>query len=75
MLPCGRVGEGGDSIEYKLLTMVVGDISGSMDTSAQLISGDLKVIQHVRKDGVTEHHYETKAGKTWNPILPYGGSL
>ena len=74
-LPCGRVGEGGDSIEYKLFQMVVADISGSLDTRKMIVSGELEVVQHVRDDGVTEHHYKTKEGKTWNPILPYGGNL
>lgn len=72
-LPLGRVGTGEDSMEFSLLQMRAGSISGSEDTRELLASGRMKIVAHTRADGVIEHRYELDGDALGNPIEPFSG--
>lgn len=73
-LPLGRVGDAEHSIDYRLLQMRAGDISGSADTRRLLLKGELQIDTRKREsDDVIEHVYKDKEGTTWIPIEPFSG--
>lgn len=73
-LPLGRLGDADCSIEYDLLQLRSGDITGSPDVRQRILSGALKVkLRHNKKRDCYEHVLVDSEGKTWNPIEPFSG--
>jgi len=72
-LPLGRVGDAENSMEFSLLQMRAGDISGSEETRKLMLAGRLQVVAHAREDGVVEHRYELDGKPLGNPIEPFSG--
>ena len=66
-MPCDMVA----GVEYNIMILRAGDITGSEDLSAALRAGKCR-IEYDADNG--QHHYVDEHGKRWNPKLPFIGA-
>lgn len=73
-LPLGRLGDAENSVEYDLLQLRSGDITGSPDVARRMRDGEIRVERrHNETRKCWEHVLVDSNGDTWNPIEPFSG--